>query len=84
MRSWDTGSDGRFTQYIRGIIAVTIASARERKASWATLARDHLGVAEGVFQDHLTQGDSVLPANLIHFMRHASPFAFGVVHSLQI
>jgi len=86
LRSWDKGSDGQFTQYIRGVVAVIVARARERNGAWAILARDHLGVPDSVFQDYLAHGDSVLLANLIHFTRHADlskSFALDVVRSLS-
>ena len=86
LRSWDKGSDGRLTLYIRGVIAVIVASARKRDGAWAILARDHLGVPDSVFQDYQAHGDSVLLANLIHFTRHANRhelFARDVVRSLS-
>lgn len=76
LRAWDQGSNGRFTPYIRGVIAVIIVKAQERNVSWATLARDNLptGVPEMVFQNYLIHGDSVLLTNLVHFTRHANRF----------
>lgn len=76
LRTWDQGSNGRFTPYIRGVIAVIIAKAHERNVSWAKLARDNLpmGVPEMVFQNYLIHSDSVLLTNLVHFTRHANRF----------
>ena len=84
--SWGKGSNGRFTLYIRGVIAVIVATAGERNGTWAILARDHLGVPDSVFQDYQAHGDSVLLANLIHFTRHANRyelFSRDVVRSLS-
>jgi len=76
LRTWDQGSNGRFTPYIRGVIAVIIAKAQERNVSWAKLARDNLptGVPEMVFQNYLIHSNSVLLTNLVHFTRHANRF----------
>jgi hypothetical protein len=88
LRSWDKASKGRFTPYIRGVVAIIVASVSKRDETWTTLASDHLGldVEDDVFQDYLKHGDSVLLANLIHFMRHADRskfFALGIVVSLS-
>ena len=86
LRSWDKGSGGHFTPYIQGIVAALIASVRTRDESWATLARDHLGVPEAVFHDYQTHGDSVLLANLIHFARNADlldSFTLKVVRTIS-
>ena len=84
LRAWNEGSDGRFSPYIRGIIAVIIAKVQKRNGVWARFARHNLpaGVPEIVFQDYLTHSDSVLLANLVHFTRHANrfePFSIAVV-----
>lgn len=74
------------SHYIRGVIAVIVASARERNGAWAILARDHLGVPDSVFQDYQAHGDSVLLGNLIHFTRRANRyelFSRDVVRSLS-
>ena len=86
LRSWDKANDGQCTPYIRGVVAAIVARARERNESWVTLARDHLGVPESLFQRYLSRGDSVLLANMIHFLRHADRsefFALEVVRSLS-
>ncbi len=86
LRSWDKTSNGRFTHYIRGVITVIVASVQDRNKHWVTLARDHLGVPDHLFQGYLKHGNSVLLANLIHFTRHANraeSFALDVVQSLS-
>ena len=73
LRSWGKTSHRRFKPYIRGVIAVIVASVRERdvsNGSWVTLARNHLGIEDDVFQEYLQHGNSVLLANLIHVSRH--------------
>ena len=72
LRSWVKGSNKRFlfTHQMKVIIACIIASVRERDDRWIALAMDHLGVPEGVLQDYLAHGDSVLLANLIHLTRY--------------
>ena len=82
LRSLDKSSNGRLTPFIRGIIAQIVACAREGDDHWTALALDHLGVQEGVLRNYLTQGDSLLLANLIQFTRHANrfkSFAYNVV-----
>jgi len=89
LRSWGKTSHRRFKPYIRGVIAIIVASVRERhesNRSWVTLARNHLGIEDAVFQEYLQHGDSVLLANLIHFSRDADRtdyFAVKVVRSLS-
>jgi hypothetical protein len=89
LRTWGKTSHSRFKPYIRGVIAIIVASVRERhesNGSWVTLARDHLGIEDDVFQEYLQHGDSVLLANLIHFSRDADRtdyFAVEVVRSLS-
>jgi len=68
LRSWDTGRDGR---YIQWIISNIIANADERDDRWIALAVDHLGIPEHVFRDYLAHGDSVLLAIVINSIRHA-------------
>jgi hypothetical protein len=68
LRSWDTGKDGR---YIQWIIANIIATAHERDDHWISLAVDHLGIPEHVFRDYIVHGDSVLLAIVINSIRHA-------------
>jgi hypothetical protein len=72
LKSWDKITEGRFAPYIRGIVAHIIAVVQERDDRWAALALGHLGVSDGVLQDYLAQGDSVLLANLIHYTRYAA------------
>ena len=88
LRTWDQGSDRRFTPYIRGVIAVIIAKVRERNLPWATFARHNLPmcVPEIVFRDYSSNSSSVLLANLVYFTRHANPddpFTIAVVRSLS-
>jgi Family of unknown function (DUF6535) len=71
LKSCDKISEGRFAPFIRGIVAHIIAVVQERDDRWTALALDHLGVSDGVLQDYLAHGDSVLLANLIHYTRHA-------------
>ena len=87
LRTWDNDSNGQFNSYIRGVIAVIIAKVRERNVPWATFARHNLPtrVPGTVFRDYVIHSDSVLLANLIHFMRRANrfePFSIAVVRSL--
>ena len=86
LRSWDEDSGGHFTPYVHGIVAIIVASVQKRDKSWATLARNHLGVQNTVFDDYKAHGDSVLPANFIHFTRNAKlsdSFALKVVWSIS-
>ena len=86
LRSWNEDSGGHFTTYVHGIVAVIVASVRERDNSWAALARNHLGIQNTVFDDYKAHGDSVLLANFIHFTRNAKlsePFFLEVVGSVS-
>jgi hypothetical protein len=47
----------------QGIIAGMIASVPERDDRWIVLAKDQLGVSEGVLHDYLAHGDAVLLAS---------------------
>ena len=85
LRSWDKGTNGRFTRYIQGVISRIVASVRERDDRWFALTLDHFGISESVLRDYLACGDSVLLANLIRFTRHAirpDYFSLQVVRSL--
>jgi len=86
LRSWDKASDGRFSPYIQGVVAVIVASVREHNEPWAALARSHLGISDSVFQDYLSHSDNVQLANLINFTRRANrsdPFTLDVVKTLS-
>ena len=86
LRSWDEDSGGHFTPYVHGIMAIIIASVQNHDKSWSTLARNHLGVQERVFNDYDARGNSVLLANFIHFTRNAKlsdTFALKVVGSIS-
>jgi Family of unknown function (DUF6535) len=63
------GNESETALYAQGIIAGIIARVSERDGHWNTLVMDQLGVSEGVLQDYLAHGDSVLLANLIHNTR---------------
>jgi hypothetical protein len=49
---------------------------REDDDRWTALALDDLGVPEGVFQDYLAHGDSLLLPILIHFTRRTNHLPF--------
>ncbi|KAH9965673.1 hypothetical protein BGW80DRAFT_1447786 [Lactifluus volemus] len=50
----------------QGIIAGVIASVSERDERWVALVKDQLGVSEAELLNYLSNGNSVLLANLIH------------------
>ncbi|KAH9989380.1 hypothetical protein BJV74DRAFT_454579 [Russula compacta] len=56
---------------LRSLNAHIVSSVRERDDRWMALAMECLGLEEGVLQDYLAHGDSVLLACLILFRRHA-------------
>ncbi len=72
LRSWDKSNNGRFNQYVQGIVAHIVAGVWERNDRWMALARDHLGISERLLHEYLGHGDSVLLANLIHLTRQLS------------
>ena len=53
----------------QSMVASIIASVRKRDSSWFTLTMDQLGVSENVLRGYISNGDSVLLANLIHISR---------------
>ena len=55
--------------FAQGMIACVIARAPQRNERWFSLTMHHLGISEHVLRDYLDHGDSVLLANLIHFIR---------------
>jgi len=86
LSSWNKRSNRRFAPYIQGIIARIIATVRERDDRWKALARDQLDIPEGVLQDYLEHGNSVLLANLIQFTRqisHSRWLPINALHSLS-
>jgi hypothetical protein len=83
LRSWDKGTNGRFTRYIQGVISRIVASVRERDDRWFALTLDHFGISECVLQDYLACGDSLLLANLIHFTRRAIRSDYFSVHVVR-
>ncbi|KAI0288356.1 hypothetical protein BC826DRAFT_693921 [Russula brevipes] len=72
LRHWDQTSNGRYTPYIRGIIAQILAGTRVRDGHWAGLAVEHMDLTEPMYKDYMTHGDSMLLANLIHTTRQLS------------
>jgi hypothetical protein len=86
LKSWDKENNGRFTLYIQCIIAQIVATVQEHSDRWTTLATGLLGVSDGVLQDYLANGESLLLANLIHITRqitlsHWRPL--GILQSLS-
>jgi hypothetical protein len=52
----------------QGIIAGIIATVPDRDNRWVALVQGRLGVSEGLFEDYLAHGDSVLLANWVHII----------------
>ena len=84
---WDKSRGGRNALEVRGIISCIVESVQDRDDRWMALVLDHLNVPEYVLADYLAHGDSVLLANLIHFVHdirrldHPDWFPF---HRLQM
>jgi hypothetical protein len=68
LRQWDRGHRESLTLERRSIIGRIVSGALKRDDRWKALTLDHLGVSEHVLEDYLVHGDSVLLANLIHFL----------------
>jgi hypothetical protein len=71
---------------IRQIIARIIAHAQRRDDRWTTLVKEAFGVPDGVLQDSLGHGDSVLLSTLIHVSRQANrtgSWTSGILPSLS-
>jgi len=63
-------TDDRETSlFAQAIIASIIANVPQRNERWFSLTMHHLGISEHVLRSYLDHGDSVLLANLIHFIR---------------
>ena len=71
LTSWIKSNNVQSSSAIRSINARIVSSVRERDDRWMALAMECLGIQEGVLQDYLAHGDSVLLACLILFRRHA-------------
>ncbi len=72
LRSLDKSSKGWLTPIIPGIIAHIVARVWEDDDRWTALALEHLDIPKSVLREYLTQGDSLLLANLIQFTRHTN------------
>ncbi len=68
LRRW---ADIQFLSQLRRIVAriVSRVPVRERDDRWIGLVRDEFGVPDHAFQDHVSSGDSVSLAILIHIVR---------------
>ncbi|KAH9970867.1 hypothetical protein BGW80DRAFT_528818 [Lactifluus volemus] len=69
LRSRCRNSDDRTSFPAQSMVAGIVASVPERDDRWKALVKAHLGISDGVLQDYLAHGDSVLLANLIYFIR---------------
>ena len=67
--SWGNSYDRKSTFFAQGIIACVIANVPQRNERWFLLTMHHLGISEHVLRSYLDHGNSVLLANLIHFVR---------------
>jgi hypothetical protein len=71
---------------VRQIVACIIAYAQRRDDRWTMLVKEAFGVPDGVLQDSLAHGDSVLLAILIHISRQANragSLISGILSSLS-
>jgi hypothetical protein len=71
---------------VRRIIARIVARAHRRDDRWTMLVKEAFGVPDGVLQDSLAHGDSVLLAILIHISRQANragSLTSGILSSLS-
>ena len=71
---------------IRRIVACIIARAQRRDDRWTMLVKETFGVPDGVLQDSLAHGDSVLLSVLIHVCRQTNSsglWTSGILSSLS-
>jgi hypothetical protein len=71
---------------VRRIVACIIAYAQRRDDRWTMLVKEAFGVPDGVLQDSLAHGDSVLLSILIHISRQANSsgsWTSGILSSLS-
>ena len=84
LRLW--GHRGDHDPDIRRIVACIIARAQRRDDRWTMLVKETFGVPDGVLQDCLAHGDSVLLSILIHISRQgnrADSWTSGILSSLS-
>ena len=69
--SWVNNYDRKSTLFAQGITACVIANVPQpqRNKRWFLLTMHHLGISEHVLRSYLDHENSVLLANLIHFVR---------------
>ncbi|KAH9999019.1 hypothetical protein BJV77DRAFT_653546 [Russula vinacea] len=71
---------------VRRIMACIIARVQRRDDRWTMLVKEAFGVPDGVLQDSLAHGDSVLLSILIHISRQSNISGFftsGILSSLS-
>ena len=69
LRQWDISHGGSVTLGVRCITACVVSCIPKHDDRWKALTLDHLSVSDGVLEDYLAHGDSVLLANLVDFLR---------------
>lgn len=67
---WSNSNNGLIAMCARSIVSCIIINAPRRDDRWLSLVMDQLGVSERVLRLYLSNGNSVLLANLIHAIRH--------------
>ena len=80
------GHKGDHDVNVRQIVACIIARARQRDDRWTMLVKETFDVPDGVLQDSLAHGDSVLLSILIHISRQANSSGsctWGILSSLS-
>ena len=71
VQDWKNKSHGVTIFYAQYVVAITIASVRERDDRWFQLASSQLNVSKSLVQNYLANDDSVLLANAIFIVRRA-------------
>ena len=69
VQDWKNKSHGVTVFYAQYVVAITIASVRERDDRWFQLASGQLNVSKSLIQNYLSNDDSVLLANAIFIVR---------------
>ena len=69
VKGWDNGKDGETTMAIQAIVSSAIARAPRRDDLWFAMTADAMGLPKSVLRSHVTHGDSLSLAILIHIVR---------------
>jgi len=77
--SWGHGTDDSINPIVRWVVACIIAHAQDRDDRWSKLVKEAFDIPDGVIQDYVAGGDSMLLA----ILNHVTYEALRIGHSEQ-